>query len=222
MKNNYNTKEVPTEISKFVTELVSVTPSGFVFNPYNQNCDENDNANSARIRVDNFSLFLTAQLRRQADSLWIGESVGYNGSRGSGLYLYGEESFKELAEMVGVDEFRIATKTKLPSARTVSVVWDAVKSIPDIPVTFNIFPFHSYQEGNEFTNRKPLKSEIEQYLYLTSELIDIFKFSKILAIGRLAEQYLHMLRIKCSYVRHPSMGGVNTFHKQIADIYIKS
>ena len=76
---------------------------------------------------------------------------------------------------------------------------------------WNIFPLHPYKKDNSLSNRKPVKKDF----LLAQEVIDYFfntfKFDKIYAIGRVAENKLKQMGLNPMYVRHPSYGGSSEF-----------
>ena len=211
--------EEHAQIHAFVEALVNIHPTGDVFNPYNQACETHDTEKSMDIRICNLTYFSEGHANKGTTSLWIGESIGYNGNRRSGVYLYSEDVFDDISKRLDIPPLQNALEKSLQPAQTIKTIWEAVQALDVLPLTFNIFPFHSYQPRDEMTNRKPTKNEIETYIHLTKKLIHVFNITTVVAIGRIPEVYLTKHGIECTYVRHPSMGGKQLFLEQIKKVY---
>jgi len=94
-----------------------------------------------------------------------------------------------------------------------------MKRVGSYPLTFNAYPFHCYPKNKPFSNRIPNKEEVKIGSKYLEILIDWFKPSRIISIGRVAEIALKNIGQKSIYVRHPSCGGQKKFHDMINNIY---
>ena len=202
------------EPKQFVDKLMRASVDTNVFNQYSDVCQKHDIKDAYEIRCQNLIKYLEAQLRQSPKILLVGESAGHNGGRRHGLHLLGRDNFSEVGDNLNINLVD-PLSTKLPDSATVKIIWNEVYKLNPLPLTFNIFPFHSYPVGNQFANRVPNKDELFGHLNFIDELIKMFKPARIVAIGRVAETGLCRLNIDCDYVRHPSMGGKSKFIQQL-------
>lgn len=189
------------------------------FNPYNDICTTHDLPNAPETRRKNLKQYLEAQLDLNPKSFWIGESPGYNGVRRSGLYLLSEPQLEELSNRLHCAPFQKATKTADKATNTSKQVWKMIQTLPEVPLTYDAFPFHLMQSVAPFRNRSPKRAELRMYAFLLKELIQLFQPETVIAIGRKAEFALRELEIPALYVRHPAHGGQPAFEAGILSIY---
>ncbi len=206
-------------VEEFVRSLSDCSSQENEFNQFREVCPTHDLPDAPKIRCENLKKFLKAQLLNKPKYLWVAEAPGYNGSKRSGIFLVSEKNFEEVANKIGSEKFNVATKTEPKIATSVKVMWNLMKELPEFPLTFNVLPFHPFKEGNLMSNRTPKRDEIQRNLHYLKTLIDWFKPTEVIAIGRKAELALQELNTPYKYVRHPAQGGQSEFIEGIKRIY---
>jgi hypothetical protein len=200
--------------SKFVAALAAMRLPA-VFNPYADCCDVHDRSDAARLRRKNLQAFLEAALSVKVDTIWVARDLGYRGGRRTGVPLTDEVHLDVVGQMLGI-ELRRATKGPAVAERTAAVVWRVLAEIGEPVLLWNVFPFHPHEPDDPFSNRCHTAQEREITLPLLGELMDMFKPSRLVAIGRDADLALRDMAVPVSAVRHPSYGGQSEF---IAGLY---
>ncbi|MEO1889476.1 MAG: uracil-DNA glycosylase [Cycloclasticus sp.] len=188
---------------EFINQLMIRESSDSVFNPYRDR------------RIANNLKIYFEYLHNNQDKfvLLIGEAPGYAGCRITGIPFTSGVSinksrlqvFKELKHKLYI--------SPIESEKTATIVWDYLESATDLPIFWNSFPFHPHAAGDQFSNRAPTKSEIEEGTFYIETLIRIFNPTVISAIGRKGEQALKGIfpDKHIEYIRHPSHGGKSEF-----------
>jgi hypothetical protein len=200
--------------SKFVATLAA-TRLPAVFNPYADCCDVHDRSDAARLRRKNLQSFLEAAHSVKVDTIWVARDLGYRGGRRTGVPLTDEVHLDVVGQMLGI-ELRRATKGPAVAERTAAVVWRVLAEIGKPVLLWNVFPFHPHEPDDPFSNRCHTAQERELTLPLLGELVEMFKPSRLVAIGRDADLALRDMAVPVSSVRHPSYGGQSEF---IAGLY---
>ena len=99
---------------------------------------------------------------------------------------------------------------------TDTAVWESILDAGENPfyyVLWNIFPFHPYQEGYALSNRTPTDEELEVGWAYTQEMLSLFSFTHILAVGKKASDTLMRFGVVHSALRHPANGGVGEYRR---------
>jgi uracil-DNA glycosylase len=153
----------------------------------------------------------------------VGEAPGYRGSRITGVPYTSEHLLMnnmEGVELFGEDKgYRLPSdKDKLLKEPTATIIWNTLLKYNLTMLGWNAFPFHPYKEGNEESNRTPLKKELLIGEKLLHKIIEMFNIEKVIAMGNKAEESLNKLGISCDKVRHPAQGGKNEFDDGIRKI----
>ena len=86
-------------------------------------------------------------------------------------------------------------------------------------ILWNIFPWHPHKAGNLLTNRTPSTPELDVGVEFAKMLLELVPGMQIVAIGQKAADTLSRYGIGCTAVRHPSMGGAETFRAQVAELF---
>jgi uracil-DNA glycosylase len=164
-------------------ERIAAARIGTTFNFYR----DGDRAALLRTR-------LATYLDDHADAgmLLVAEAPGYRGARISGLPLTSER------QLTGEG----------PAEATATIVHAALRDLElerDV-VLWNICPTHP---GDECSNRRPTRAEIEQSLPFARELA---RGRRVVPVGRLAHAALGG-----AYVRHPSRGGAADFRRGLQE-----
>jgi hypothetical protein len=190
------------------------------FNPYIDKCKIHDNVDSPKIRRNNLKLYLEAMDYLKPRDLWIAEAVGAKGSRRTGIPLIPENLLDRCSELLQTKEkFKKATKTKTEGILTANIIWREIENLKIIPFLWNTVLHHPHTQQNKLKNRTPNVSEIKLYIPILERIIYYFQFQKIICIGKISYSFLSSLSINCSYVRHPSMGGIKKFREGILNLY---
>jgi hypothetical protein len=155
--------------------------------------------------------------------LLIGEAVSHRGGRLTGIAFVSETVMLAGVEtrcgrVLGADQgFRKATAgPRLSTEASATMVWGTIREILPLPLLWNAFPFHPFHEGEPESNRVPSASELLIGQRFIEQLLRLFRFEQIVAIGNQASLSLTRLSIEHTKVRHPSMGGKNQFVAEMA------
>lgn len=184
-------------ISEFVNEISLVQDNNQLFeNPY-----------AELNKKENLCCYLTYlyNLKQGVDIMLIGEAPGHRGCAITGIPFTDEIQLLNPDNKFALGEgYSVNGNTKENSA---TVIWEALREKQIVPLMWNAFPFHPYNEGKINSNRTPCKAEIEQGKKYIDMLINIFKISpsQIYAIGKTPLSQLGL--DQNHYIRHPSYGG---------------
>jgi uracil-DNA glycosylase len=191
-----------------------------VFNPYAERCDLHDKTDAPALRRDNLRAFLHAAAVQSINSIWIARDLGHRGGRRTGLPLTDEMHLPACSQTFGGLKLNRATIGPLVAERTAAIVWRMLSKI-SVPVfLWNVFPFHPYEPGEPFSNRRHTAHERRTCESFLIDLLDMLKPCQIVAIGSDAHRALTGLGCTdCCYVRHPSYGGQNAFITGITELY---
>ena len=179
------------------------------------------------------------ELRQHAHYLFIAEALGYQGGHFSGVaitserILLGQHKAVRPASVLGAWDYRRTSspasaqlnatqKAKGFNEPTDTVVWSTLQNHGlaafDV-ILWNIFPWHPHKEGKLLTNRTPSTSELDVGVEYAKMLLELVPNMQIVAIGQKAADTLGRYGIACKAVRHPSMGGAETFRAQVAELF---
>ena len=222
------------KIARFISHLTeSPSPDG-VFNPWADVDKDNDlGPQSPRIRKKHLRHFLEIRLE-SVKHLIIGEAVGYRGGHFSGIPMTSERILLGFQKekgihpehiLRGLEPQRTSKPERMPlgfSEPTATIVWGAILnsgSKPDRFVVWNAFPWHPYDpEKGMLSNRKPKAKEMGRCLSTLETFVDLFPDTTVIAMGRVAEEWLNRLGTRCHPVRHPAQGGANAFRRQFLSL----
>ena len=188
------------------------------FNPYAERCDSHDRDDAAQYRSHTLLKILETAASQEIDSLWIGRDLGYRGGRRTGLAFTDDVHFHAHAERWGLSASR-PTKGNPVRERTAAVVWSALSRIEQPVFLWNVFPLHPHEPENPFSNRSHNRLEKQAGEALLHQLVSILLPSRLIAVGRIAEQTAKSLDCSHHVVRHPSYGGQKEFLAQVAELY---
>lgn len=168
-------------------------------------------------------MYLNQMAQLKIKLLLIGEAPGYNGCRLTGIPFTSESTM-----LKGIDKHNLMgtsrgyQKTnespKIHKEHTSTMVWDSIAKSKYLPLLWNAFPLHPFNEGNEQSNRQPNSEELNLGETFIIELIKIFNIEKVVAIGNKAGLTLNNLGIPFLKVRHPSRGGKKEFYEDIRKV----
>lgn len=178
-------------------------------------------ANAVRRR--NLRLYLEQLEAIGPRMLLIGEAVSHRGGRLTGIAFVSETVMLAGVEtrsgrVLGADHgFRKATEgPRLSTEASATMVWGTIREVVPLPLLWNAFPFHPFHEGEPESNRVPSAAELLIGQRFIEQLLGLFTFERVVAIGNQASLSLNKLAIGHTKVRHPSMGGKNQFVAEMA------
>lgn len=225
------------DINTFINKLQSYQGKD-VFNPWRDFDPDTEIAPEApALRCANLRRYL--ELRQQAHYLFIAEALGYQGGHFSGVaitserILLGQHKDVRPESVLGQWQYERTSKptSELLNATqrakgfnepTDTVVWSTLQNHGvaafDV-ILWNIFPWHPHKAGNLLTNRTPSTSELDVGVEFAKMLLELVPGMQIVAIGQKAADTLRRYGIGCTAVRHPSMGGAETFRAQVAELF---
>lgn len=209
------------------------TPSGGVTNPWYE-WDENFDASAQSPVIRRRHLTRYLSMRKGARFLLLGEALGFQGGRFTGIAMTSERIIlgklaargilpgHVLGEMSGTRTSRIDAKPDGYTEPTASIVWPQVieSRIDTSDIIFwNAFPWHPFDpRGGPLTNRKPSRSEVEEGGRVLAVLLRQHSVETVIAMGKTAKGILEQAGIPAKEVRHPARGGATEFRRQFSAI----
>lgn len=198
-------------ISDFVGKLARTPALPDVVNQY----DFSNPHNAAR--RNNLLRYLTQMAELRPSALLVGEAPGYRGMRLTGVTFSSRAIIRD--GVPGLPLFGEANGYIMPpdednpaqKEQTATIVWGVLKDIQPLPLNWAAFPFHPHQPGNLLSNRKPRKTEFEMGKTFLRDILAMFDFQTVIAIGNVADESLSDLDVPHLKVRHPAQGGKNEF-----------
>lgn len=190
-----------------------------VFNPYADLCAVHDRPDAAKARRANLTAFLKAARALKIDTTWMGRDLGYRGGRRTGLALTDERHLPAFARLYCGSNVVQATMGPAVAERTAAEIWSAIGALKNPPFLWNVFPFHPFEPGNPFSNRRFTTKELAAVHHVNQALIDWLGIRRIVAIGQDAAHYSASFGVEVLTVRHPSYGGVTDFRQGIQALY---
>ncbi|HQT24009.1 MAG: hypothetical protein B7X86_14310 [Sphingobacteriales bacterium 17-39-43] len=204
-------------IKEFVEYLSRIETSENAENLYEGNSFE------SIVRRQNLYIYLTFMQNLPTSVLLVGEAPGHRGCKLTGIPFTSEKILIEenCFGILGEDKsyVHINPSNKLQTEVSAAIVWNELRKYKEIPLMWNIYPFHPFQSFKENTNRSPSGTEINRGKEILNELLKLFDIKKIGAIGKKAESGITKLKhsFKTQYIRHPSYGGQALFQQGISE-----
>ncbi len=207
-----------TRVENFVHKIAELKLVN-CFNPYADTCEVFDRRFAPIIRQKNLLRILNALNTADEVDLWVGRDLGYRGGRRTGLALTDEHSLDLYASHLKVPSLERSTSGPAVKERTAANIYRVLRAV-DVPIlTWNVFPLHPHQSGNQMSNRQHTRAEAELGFDFLRELCDLYPVRNVIAIGNDAAAWTQRLPVQNFCVRHPSYGGQTTFLNQMAQIY---
>lgn len=225
------------QVSRFLSRLTESLSFSHVFNPWKDADRENDlGSHCAGIRRQQLSHYLQFRLGK-AQYLLIGEAVGYQGGHFSGIPMTSErillgfqvkKGIHPAGVLPGLDPQRTSRPDRMPlgfSEPTATIVWETLLKSglqADEFVLWNAFAWHPYDPGKGLlSNRKPRVGEMEAGLHVLAEFMGLFPGKTVVAIGKVAQEWLRRLNIEGHPLRHPAQGGSRAFRTGWSELLVK-
>ncbi|MDW3648257.1 MAG: uracil-DNA glycosylase [Bacteroidia bacterium] len=179
------------------------------------------NSKASILRRHNLRIYLERMETLQPRSLLLGEAPGYKGCKLSGVPFSCESLlFQKVEHAVfgGGYGYKCLTKGDLEKERSAFMVWEELNKYPEVPLIWNIFPFHPHLKENPQSNRGPRVGELRIGQAFIRRLLKMYPIERIAAVGKKAYfglEDMKDLSIEYQYIRHPSYGGKADFVKGI-------
>ncbi|MBY5414175.1 uracil-DNA glycosylase [Rhizobium leguminosarum] len=190
-----------------------------VFNPYADKCPDYDLVDAVAIRRRNLELVVAAAIDSGVNTMWIARDLGYRGGRRTGLALTDEIHLADHASMMNINQLQRATGGPLSAERTAQVIWQILNAIKQPVFLWNVFPLHPHASDDVMTNRAHTRPEASACKFLLEWLMEKLRPSKVMAVGRDAQNALEQLGFNALPVRHPSYGGQVEFLSSMRTYY---
>lgn len=207
------------QAKKIVERLASIRLAD-VFNPYSDTCTVHDTKISPSVRRKNLEEFIIAALARGTKTVWIGRDLGYRGGRRTGLPLTDEANLRAISTSFKTNGIEKATKTDQIAERTAAEIWRVISELETPPFLWNAFPLHPHEPGDGMSNRCHSKSEFKACVHIFHELMNLFQFEKVYALGNDAAKAMELVEAEVVCIRHPSYGGQTEFRRRMATEYM--
>ncbi len=181
------------------------------FNPYSEVCPNFDLPDAPSIRQRNLLNVLEAALACKPSSIWIARDLGYRGGRRTGLALTDEFHLAAHQKLLASEPLKRATHGPLLKESTAGSIWDVLNRLDGPVFLWNVFPLHPHVQGQPQSNRSHTRSEAIECRIFLDWLLTRLSPTRVLAIGRDAQNALASLGVENVPVRHPSYGGKTDF-----------
>lgn len=192
-------------IEEFVEDISTVSDEcRLITNPYREE------------RCKNHLLQYLRYLKNSnVDVMLVGEAPGYRGCALTGIPFTDEVQLKHPENIYALGGWARSSNVGNTAERSASAVWSALREYHIIPLMWNAFPFHPYQEGKRVSNRTPTQSELKEGLRYLEALRSIFAIedSRVFALGKKAKDILR-LTDDSHYIRHPANDFKREFNLQ--------
>lgn len=183
-----------------------------LFNPYSTSNSALDVPNAHLIRRANLTSYICDR-REPPSVLILMEAPGPWGCRFTGVPITSEQQLLDPSfPLKGSQTSLGAEPHKEYSA---SIYWKTLLPFYRHIFTWNTVPFHPYKMGAPLSIRTPRTSEIDRFVGLLGQIVDVLSPQSVIAVGRKAESALKKVGCEAVYVRHPSQGGATLFAQGI-------
>jgi uracil-DNA glycosylase len=224
-------------IENFISILKN-SPRNNVFNPWFHTDYENDiSIDSYKIRQNQLMAYFKER-QKTAKYLLIAEALGYQGGHFTGIAMTSERILSDNLKHKGIYskdvfssiKFKRTSKPEIKkdgfTEPTATILWGALNDMnlnTKEFVNWNAFAWHPYNPHKGFlSNRTPTDKELEVSKDILIELLKIFNFKRVIAIGEKSYSILNDLNIDSEKVRHPANGGAGKFRTQLKDILLQN
>jgi uracil-DNA glycosylase len=208
------------QIEDFINLLATTELADDAYNEYAPPIPNN------AIRRANLKLYLQEMAQRLPKTMMMMEAPGYRGCRLTGVPVTSRKVLLEgipTLDMFGTDKgFQNVDDLgfeRVYGEQSATIVWGTLTDLEVVPFIWNTFPYHPYKKDKPLTNRKPRKPETRLGGEILQQIIALWQFERIIAIGNVAYDTLTELGIDCVKVRHPAQGGKNDFVAGLTDIF---
>jgi uracil-DNA glycosylase len=165
-------------------------------------------------KLDNLRVYLD-YLVCKPPMLWlVGEAPGYRGCRETGIPFTSPDillHYKNDFFTTNHKKLVVGQSIKEPTA---TCIWESLRSVNEMPLLWNAFPFHPHKQGLLYSNRSLTAAEQVEGMTYIQLIHAIFRPHYVIAVGNAAASALHrsIPNVQFEQLRHPSYGGVTAFH----------
>jgi hypothetical protein len=201
-------------IGSLIAEMAALPASDRVFNPYDASIPGGD------IRQANLARYLSDMLARSPHVLMLFEAPGYRGCAWSGIPVTSERIMLRGIPKWGLFGEGYQATSEQPEGvaeMTATIVWGALEAYAnEPPLIWNTVPVHPHRVAERQSNRTPTAEEQRMGMGPIEQVIGLFGFETLLAVGRTAQEALAALGYEAVPLRHPSQGGKPEFTRGLA------
>ena len=214
------TAPTDSQLDALIDTLATASTADDAYNEYAPNNPHN------AIRRANLKLYLQEMAERLPKTMMVMEAPGYRGCRLTGVPVTSRKVLLEgipTLDMFGTHKgFQNCDDEgfeRVYGEQSATIVWGTLEDLGVTPFIWNTFPFHPHKKNKPLTNRKPRKPETQLGGDILQQVITLWQFERIIAIGNVAYDTMTNLGIACVKVRHPAQGGKNDFVAGLTDIF---
>lgn len=214
------TSPTPSAESRaLVTALIKRLPASAqqLFNPYRDQCDHDVAVSPALARRRRLAHHLDCEPRL----ILVGEAIGYQGGRYSGIAFTSERLMLEGQIPRITLDHRLSNRERPFSEPSASIVWGTLAElgVAEQTVLWNAIHCHPYKPDKVWSNRTPTTAEIALGAPSLRYLIDRFPSAIPVAVGQKSARLLAgLLERSVDAVRHPAYGGANEFRSGLREL----
>jgi len=220
LKDKSMTTPTNSQLDTLIETLANASIADDAYNEYAPS-----NLNNA-IRRANLKLYLQVMAKRLPKTMMVMEAPGYRGCRLTGVPVTSRKVLLEgipALDMFGTDKgFQNCDDEgfeRVYGEQSATIVWGTLADLEVVPFIWNTFPFHPHKKDKPLTNRKPRKPETRFGGEILQQVIALWQFEQVIAIGNVAYDTMTEFDIECVKVRHPAQGGKNDFVAGLTDIF---
>ncbi|NVN91322.1 MAG: uracil-DNA glycosylase [Desulfuromonadales bacterium] len=199
--------------TSLATRLIETLPAGLpgLFNPWQDHCPHDADSNGPAEKRER----LARHLDCDPALILVGEAPGYQGCRYSGIAFTSERLLIEgVIPRIAALPHRLSTRRLPFSEPSATIVWKTLfrLGIAERTILWNALQLHPHRPGDPWSNRTPTADELLLGASALQFLIASFPCSRIVAVGRKAEQLMMAMNVTpAATVRHPANGGATAF-----------
>lgn len=202
-----------TDVTDLAQRLIENLPTGIpgLFNPWRERCqhDTEDNGPEAKLRR------LAQHLDCTPRYVLVGEAIGYQGCRFSGVAFTSERLILENAiPRLSKIDHRLTTRHRPFSEPSATIVWKTLHrlGIAEQTVLWNAVQMHPHRSGESLSNRTPTPDELILGRPAIEQLQKTFPKARFIAVAKKSQAQLAAMGFaNCPAIRHPANGGANEF-----------
>lgn len=204
-------------VDEFMGRLANVKAGEAQFDPWKMASDDDEQSDPAAERRARLRQHLMAE---QVEFIAIGEAVGFQGARVTGMAFTSEALLLDGAIPRVRVSGRLSTRERPWSEPSARIVWELLyrNGMAETTLLWNCSPLHPHLPGNPLSNRTPRSGEVEAGLPLVECLVRNHPKARVLAIGKTSAALLDRMQIAHVALRHPAYGGRPELERQLGEL----
>ena len=187
-----------------------------LFNPWKQSCVHDLEADGPAQRLARLGQHLECEARL----ILLGEAIGYQGGRYSGIAFTSERLLLAgQIPRVGCNG-RLTDRQPPFSEPSATIVWRELHAlgVADRTVLWNSLPLHPHRPAEPWSNRTPTPREVAIGAPALERLMAAFPRATVIAVGRHAAALIRETTGReVEAVRHPARGGATRFALELRE-----